>query len=97
MPKPPIGLSVSDVTATSVRLSWNVGGDDPVESFVVQYRRKYAPGSTYDEVADIANTEYTVTGLSAYTIYEFRVLAANNIGRGLPSQPPLDVPTGEMR
>lgn len=78
-----------------MKLTWNSGNVDPIESYIIQYKRKYAPGATYDEIADILNNEYTVLGLSAYTVYEFRVVAVNNIGRGIPSNP-VDVTTGEL-
>ena len=95
MPKPPTSLVISEVTATSVKLTWNAGNLDPIESYIIQYKRKYTPGATYDEIADVTNTEYTVMGLDAYTVYEFRVVAVNNIGRGIPSNP-VDVTTGEL-
>ena len=97
MPKAPTNIQVSDVTATSARLNWEPAADDSagaIESYVVQYRRKYAPGTSYDELADVRDTEHVVTGLSAYTTYELRVIAVNNIGRGLPSRI-TDVETGE--
>lgn len=64
-------------------------------SYVVQYKQKYAVGVTYDEIHDVFGTEYMVVGLSAHTVYEFRVAAVNAIGRSLPSSP-VDVTTGEL-
>ena len=95
LPKPPSSLVPSDVTAQSVKLTWNPGNIDPIESFIIQYKRKYTPGAAYEEIADVPNTDYTVMGLDAYTVYEFRVVAVNNIGRGIPSSP-VDVTTGEL-
>ncbi len=95
MPKPPTSLIISDVTATSVKLTWNPGNIEPVESYIIQYKLKYTPGALYEEIADVASTEYTVMGLDAYMVYEFRVVAVNNIGRGIPSNP-VDVTTGEL-
>ena len=95
LPKPPTSLVISDVTATSVKLTWNPGNIDPIESYIIQYKRKYTPGAAYEEIADVPNTDYTVMGLDAYTVYEFRVVAVNNIGRGIPSSP-VDVTTGEL-
>ena len=51
-------------------------------------------GGTVREVTDISATEYTVTDLRAHTLYEFRVIAANGLGRGTPSSP-LEVTTAE--
>ena len=95
LPKPPTSLVISDVTATSVKLTWNPGNVDPIESYVIQYKRKYTPGELFEEISAVTNTEYTITGLHAYTVYEFRILAVNNIGRGIPSNP-VDVTTGEL-
>ena len=95
LPKAPTGVVTSEVTATSVKLSWSPGNVDPVESYIIKYKRKYAPGTNHPEIPDITNTEYTVMGLSAYTKYEFRIVAVNNIGRGIPSNP-VDVTTGEL-
>lgn len=59
------------------------------------YKPKFAQGTDHPKIPDITNTEYTVMGLSAYTNYEFRVIAVNNIGSGEPSNP-VYVTTGEL-
>jgi len=97
MPKAPTDVQISDVTATSARLNWEPAEDDSagtIESYIIQYRQKYAPGPSYDEITDVLGTEFVVTGLNPHTTYEMRVIAVNNIGRGLPSRH-IDVPTGE--
>jgi len=97
MPKAPTNVQESDITATSARLNWELAVDDSagtIESYIIQYRRKYAPGTSYDEITDVLGTEFVVTGLNPYTTYEMRVIAVNNIGRGLPSRIK-DVSTGE--
>lgn len=96
LPKPPTKLFASEVTATSVKLAWNAPDEDPVEYYILQYKPKQNSGSSYDEVNDITATEYKVGNLDAYTLYEFRILAVNKIGRGMSSNP-LDISTGEMR
>ena len=95
LPKPPTSLVTSAVTANSVKVSWNPGTVDPVDFYIIQYKPKFASGVTYDEIADITDTEYTVVGLNAYTQYEIRVVAVNNIGRGIASSP-VGVTTGEL-
>lgn len=95
LPKPPTSVVTSEVTATSVKLTWNPGNVDPVYSYIIQYRKKYASGAAYDEISDIEDTEFTVTNLNAFTTYEFRLVAVNNIGRGTPSSE-VDVTTGEL-
>jgi len=97
MPKAPTNVQVSDTTATSARLNWEPAEDDSagtIESYIIQYRRKYSPGTSYDEITDVLGTEFVVTGLSPHTTYEMRIIAVNNIGRGLPSRI-TDVATGE--
>ncbi|KAK2179862.1 hypothetical protein NP493_469g03030 [Ridgeia piscesae] len=85
LPKPPTGLSTSEVTAESVKLTWNSGNVDPIESYTIQYKHKYPPGAPFTEITDLATRGYTILGLDAYTDYEFRVVAVNNIGRGVSS------------
>ena len=79
------------------------GGGSSSPSYVVQYVDKSTAaaaaaaadrepaaaghGDEVREVVDIGATEYTVTGLRAHTPYEFRVIAANGLGRGTPSSP----------
>ena len=97
MPKAPKNVQVFDITATSARLNWEPAVDDSagtIESYVIQYRRKYVPGNSYEEITDVLDTEFVVTQLNPYTTYEMRVIAVNNIGRGLPSKLK-DVATGE--
>ena len=95
LPKQPTGLIASDVTASSVKLNWNSGNVDPVLSYVVQFRQKYTPGTIFDEIVDVTATEYSILGLNAHTMYEFRVVAVNGIGRSQASAS-VDVTTGEL-
>lgn len=96
LPKPPTSVLISDVSPSTVRLSWNSGNIDPIGSYVVQYRQKFSgPGIDFTEIENIPATEHTIRGLSAHASYEFRVIAVNSIGRGLPSTP-TDVTTGEL-
>ncbi|XP_064626984.1 tyrosine-protein phosphatase Lar-like isoform X3 [Lineus longissimus] len=95
LPKPPINLVTSEVTPTSVKLTWSSGNTDPVESFIIEYKRKYKEGATYTQVSNIQDMEYVIRQLQAYTVYELRVVAVNNIGRGIESSP-TEVTTGEM-
>jgi len=47
------------------------------------------------EIDDVTVTEYTVRGLTAFTVYELRVSAVNSIGRSQPSTS-VDVTTAEL-
>ncbi|ELU00302.1 hypothetical protein CAPTEDRAFT_229069 [Capitella teleta] len=95
LPKAPDNVVTSEVTATSVKLTWSSGNVDPIQSYTITYKPNFAQGSEHPSIPNIMNPEYTVTGLSAYTRYEFRVIAVNNIGQGEPSNP-VDVTTGEL-
>lgn len=96
LPRAPIGVTVSDVTAVSARVAWLEGGAEPAHAYVIQYRARGTLSSGFFEVEVIApSTEHTVVGLSAYTSYEFRVLALNSIGRSLPSTS-VEATTGEL-
>lgn len=95
VPKPPTSLVLSEVSSSSVKLTWNSGNADPVLSYVVRYKPKFSPDSKYEEIHDVADTEYAVHGLNAHTLYEFWVFANNGIGRSMASSP-VDVTTGEL-
>ena len=85
LPQPPRNLKITEVTSSSMMLSWHAGGfDEPVKYYVVQYKpRDSAQG--YSEVSGITTTSHTVTNLKPYMLYEFQVLSVNDRGRGLPS------------
>ena len=98
LPGPPTNLRVSDVSPTSVKLTWNYprgrdGVPRDVQYFVIQYKPKLASWD-YKEISGAITTFYDIRGLSPYTEYEFVVLAKNNVGRG-PKSEPVVVTTGE--
>jgi len=99
LPSPPASLQVTSVTADTISLSWNAApsdSDDPVMSYVVQYRPKtlsvhsdsrefhHDVTGGFREIRDVTGMEYDVTGLEAFTVYELRVVAVSSVG---PSQP----------
>lgn len=87
LPRPPRNVRISDVTATSVRLSWSYDiGSENIIYYVIQYKPKQA-NQEYSEISGITTMFYTVRDLSPYTEYEFYVIAVNGIGRGSPSTP----------
>lgn len=93
LPGPPTNVRVSEITATSVRLTWSYTGAEELQYYVIQYKPKYA-NQAYSEISGIITMYYTVRNLSPYTEYELFVIAVNNIGRGPPSTPAI-VTTGE--
>lgn len=95
LPSAPTRLFASEVTASSVKLSWDSTNREPVRFYIIQYKPKNDDAADYTEKRNIVQTVYTVTHLKAFTEYEFRVVAVNNIGRGSSSDP-ISFTTGEL-
>ncbi|XP_017335022.1 protein tyrosine phosphatase receptor type Fa isoform X4 [Ictalurus punctatus] len=95
LPRSPISLMVTETTATSVTLTWDSGNPEPVSYYVIQYRAKHSDSGGFQEVDGVASTRYSIGGLSPFSPYEFRVMAVNNVGRGLPSTS-VETRTGEQ-
>lgn len=93
LPGPPTNVKVSEITATSVRLTWSYNGPEDLQYYVIQFKPKYA-NQAFSEISGIITMYYSVRNLSPYTEYEMYVIAVNNIGRGPPSAPAI-VTTGE--
>ncbi|XP_011061760.1 PREDICTED: tyrosine-protein phosphatase Lar isoform X8 [Acromyrmex echinatior] len=93
LPGPPENVQVSDITATSVKLSWSYKGPDELQYYVIQHKPKHV-NQAYAEISGITTMYYHVRSLSPYTEYELYVIAVNSIGRGPPSAPVI-VTTGE--
>ncbi|XP_071494817.1 LOW QUALITY PROTEIN: usherin-like [Diadema antillarum] len=84
----PDGVFPPTLTATgptSIQASWveparnNAPGD---ASFQLRYRLASQPGNQIDVFANpVRVTSYTLTGLSAYTEYEFKLIAYNAAGQ----------------
>ncbi|XP_075037786.1 receptor-type tyrosine-protein phosphatase F isoform X17 [Mixophyes fleayi] len=94
LPKPPVAVTVTETTATSVTLTWDSGNPEPISFYVIQYKSKAWDG-LFQEVDGVATTRYSIGGLSPYSEYEFRIIAVNNIGRGPPSDL-VEAQTGEQ-
>lgn len=93
LPGPPEKVQVSDITATSVKLTWSYKRPDELQYYVIQHKPKHA-NQAYAEISGITTMYYHVRSLSPYTEYELYVIAVNTIGRGPPSAPVI-VTTGE--
>uniref|UniRef100_A0A8D3CW22 Contactin 3a, tandem duplicate 1 n=1 Tax=Scophthalmus maximus TaxID=52904 RepID=A0A8D3CW22_SCOMX len=92
-PSPPVNCQVTEMTETSALLSWGPGIDNhsPVLSYTIQARTPFFLGwqavTTVPELLGGKQLSATVTDLSPWVEYEFRVLASNSIGTGEPSKP----------
>ncbi|XP_012226664.1 tyrosine-protein phosphatase Lar isoform X6 [Linepithema humile] len=95
LPGPPENVQVSDITATSVKLSWSYKEPGDLQYYVIQHKPKHV-NQAYAEISGITTMYYHVRSLSPYTEYELYVIAVNSIGRGPPSAPVI-VTTGETK
>ncbi|XP_011267772.1 tyrosine-protein phosphatase Lar isoform X5 [Camponotus floridanus] len=93
LPGPPENVQASDITATSVKLSWSYKRPDDLQYYVIQHKPKHV-NQAFAEISGITTMYYHVRSLSPYTEYELYVIAVNSIGRGPPSAPVI-VTTGE--
>ncbi|GFN98459.1 receptor-type tyrosine-protein phosphatase f [Plakobranchus ocellatus] len=101
LPRAPVGLQGSGVTASSVTLRWmpDTASLEPATSYVVQYRiepdEEGGRRGRVMEKAGIVRPSYTVTNLKPFTRYSFQVLGVNSVGRSRPSRV-ITVTTGEI-
>lgn len=88
-PGPPSKPAISDVTETSVRLTWR-NNANPGASAVLSYTVEYfshETGRGWIVASDVVVEQtYTVRGLQPDTAYMFLVRAQNSHGLSLPSQ-----------
>ncbi|KAM9376463.1 contactin-1a [Pholidichthys leucotaenia] len=93
-PSAPGGVRIINKTDTSVTLQWSRGADNhsPISKYTIQYRDQFSKdvwknATTFpDDVEGNAETA-TVKDLFPWIEYEFRVIATNTLGTGLPSSP----------
>ena len=86
-------MKISEVTASSVHLTWSHSTPNDLQYYVIQYKPRVL-NQAYTEISGIITQYYPVRNLSPYTEYEFYVIAVNNLGRGPPSSAAV-VTTGE--
>ncbi|XP_061437460.1 receptor-type tyrosine-protein phosphatase delta-like [Lethenteron reissneri] len=85
---------MTETTSTSVTLTWDLLGPDPVLFYIIQYKLQSSEGP-FRETDAVPDTRHTLAGLEPDSMYELRVLAVNGMGRGPPSPPAL-ARTGEQ-
>ncbi|XP_034296428.1 contactin-6-like isoform X4 [Pantherophis guttatus] len=93
IPGPPKEVTIEYVSSTTAVLNWKSGAENnsPVHTYTVQTRTPFSVGwqavLTVPEVINGKTRTATVVDLNPWVEYEFRVVAANNIGIGEPSTP----------
>ncbi|XP_038049338.1 contactin-2-like [Patiria miniata] len=87
-PGPPAGISV-EVNGVAANVSWSHGADNnsPILSYIIEGSTNHVPEFAVLRI-DIpaASTHIRLTGLSAWSMYKFRVIAVNDVGQGEPSE-----------
>ncbi|VDK80344.1 unnamed protein product [Litomosoides sigmodontis] len=98
LPRAPRNLQISDITANSVRVSWDPVHIDaePVKKYIVKYRQKYGEGVFKQKEVSANVTNTVITELEPYQLYEITVSSVNVIGRGVSSLPK-EVQTDEAK
>ncbi|CAF96907.1 unnamed protein product [Tetraodon nigroviridis] len=92
-PGPPTSIHVEEISDITASLSWRPGPDNhsPITAYAIQARTPFSLGwqavTTVPDVVAGHQLRATVTELSPWVEYEFRVLASNAIGTGEPSKP----------
>ncbi|XP_067107565.1 neurofascin homolog (chicken) a [Osmerus mordax] len=89
-PDPPKDLELSDLAASSVRLTWIPGEDNnsPITEYLVQFEEdRWEPGRWQNLSVYEGKLNSVTLQLSPYLNYQFRVLAINAVGPSMPSLP----------
>uniref|UniRef100_A0A6Q2Y7V9 Roundabout, axon guidance receptor, homolog 2 (Drosophila) n=1 Tax=Esox lucius TaxID=8010 RepID=A0A6Q2Y7V9_ESOLU len=88
LPGPPSKPEVTDVTKSSVSLSWEPGPEEgsPFSSYVIEAFGSQLVSNSWQTVADhVKTTQFTVKDLRPNTVYLFIIRAVNAQGIGDPS------------
>ncbi|XP_035702797.1 Down syndrome cell adhesion molecule-like protein Dscam2 isoform X2 [Folsomia candida] len=93
-PRPPKEPIVTEIGSRVIQLqlNWSLNSEnDPVTHFVLQYKKSSEISWDTDQVSNITIHSPTTTAvlrsLNPVTNYEIRILAMNEIGQSLPTQP----------
>lgn len=79
----PTGFEGEALSSSEIELTWNsVAGADEYRVF-----RSLSQGGTYDEIALVAQTDFTDTGLDANTTYYYKLSAKGSSGESEQTDP----------
>jgi len=81
---------ITSAGKSTVSLSYKPPADDggaEITNYVIEHREEGLASWTRATKDTISKTSYTVNGLTANSVYEFRVAAENKAGVGPPSEP----------
>lgn len=84
LPNPPTNLIATTLSTSSIRLTWTAPSGTTVSGYFIEQK---GPSGGFGQLANTTNstTHYTVTGLTASTLYQYRVSTWNINGTGSPS------------
>ncbi|XP_030648056.1 roundabout homolog 2-like [Chanos chanos] len=87
LPGPPSKPEVTDVTKSSVSLSWHPGPEEAplISSYVIEAFGQLVSNSWQTVAEHVKSTQYTVRDLRPNTVYLFIIRAVNAQGLGDPS------------
>lgn len=106
-PQPPIPITTTAITSTSIALSWtaptglaNTGGN-PVTGYIIYLSEISSTGSIISTTSTNISgtppaTTYTIPGLTHATLYAIQISSINCSGVGPLSAPPLYVTTSSI-
>ena len=98
VPDAPTGLTATTVSSSAIDLSWTAPVDDGGASITgYKIEQKIGAGGWATLVADTGTTDvtYNDTGLTASTLYTYRVSAINSVGTGVASGEASDTTSAE--
>lgn len=81
---------VTDMTNTTVTLNWDKPSSDgggPITGYWIEKREENTDKWVPVNVSPCQTTYFTVPSLVQDHVYEFRVIAENEAGKGSPSEP----------
>ncbi|KAJ7421674.1 hypothetical protein BTVI_17073 [Pitangus sulphuratus] len=89
-PDQPRDLELTDLKERSVQLTWIPGDDNnsPITDYIVQFEEdRLQPGVWHNHSRYPGSVNSALLSLSPYVNYQFRVIAVNDVGSSVPSEP----------